>query len=111
MKNNQNRLSGLKYQLRTQKEAGKKEVTKKLSDEQREFIEEVLGYETKPWLYEITTKTIEHVRKVKSSIIRDIHYAKKRGQKKLYKRLKVQDKKTLDEYGIVYRRFKDRIIL
>lgn len=111
MKNDQNRLSQLKYQLKTQQAEGKKEVIRKLNNEEREFVEETLGYEVIPWLYEITTKTFVNVKALNSSLLKDIHYANKKGRKKIYLRLKRQDIRILEDNGVHYCRFKDKIIL
>lgn len=110
MTNKQHRLSGLKYQLSQSKGDGKNEVIKKLSTEQLEYVEN-LGYDTIPWLYEIYTKTFYRIKDVDSSLIKDIHYACKKGRKKLYRKLKLQEIKELEKYNVSYRGYKYKIIL
>ena len=110
MKNSQMKLATLKYQLREYKNAGKKEVIRKLTDEQREYVE-TLGYATIPFLYEIVTKNFTNIKKVNGSIAKDIHYSNRKGRSKIYRKLKRQDLKILEENGIFYRSYKYRIIL
>lgn len=110
MKNGQNRLAGLKYHLRSKKAEGKKEIIQKLSGEQLIYIEK-LGYQTIPWLYEITTKRFINVKNADSALLKDIHYANKNGKRKIYRTLKRQEIKVLDDRGIYYRPYKFKIIL
>lgn len=110
MTNKEKRLSALKYKLRQKKENCEKEVIWKLSNEQKEYVEQ-LGYTVIPWIYEITTKSIIGIRGVTEPMIRDVHYAGKRGQKKLYRKLKKKELKTLEEYGVRCYPFKYKIIL
>lgn len=110
MKNDQNRLARLKYELRQKKEQGIKKVKKKLDDEQKEYVEQ-LGYSTIPFNYEVKTKMFHIIKKETSPLIREIHWASKKGRKKIYCRLKRQDLKTLNAYEVQYRVCKYEIIL
>lgn len=110
MTNKEIQLSTLKHKLRTKKENHEKEVIWKLGTQQKEYIER-LGYTVVPCIYEIITKTVVNVRFAKAPIIKDVHYANKRGQKKLYRRLKAHELSSLKEYDVIFHPFKYRIIL
>lgn len=110
MTNKEKQLSALKHKLRNKKENREKEVIWKLSIVQKEYIEQ-LGYTLVPWIYEIITKSIIDVKRAKAPIIREVHYANKRGQKKMYRKLKSQELRSLNEYGVNYYPYKYKIIL
>ena len=46
-----------------------------------------------------------------SSLLRDVHYANKRGEKKSYRKLSSSEQKVLDENGVKYKVYKFRIIV
>ncbi len=104
------RLAGIKHQLIQKRENGVKEVIWKIDVEQREYVEQ-LGYNVIPWIYEVTTRSICNIKNVRYSLIKRVHYANKRGQRKVYMKPKIHDLETLAEFGIKYRPFKYKIIL
>ena len=110
MKNSQMKFATLKYQLREYKNAGKKEVIRKLNEEQREYVE-TLGYATIPFLYEIVKKSFANIKKVNCSVVKDVHYSNRKGRRKIYRKLKRTDLKILEQNDIFYRIYKYRIIL
>ena len=111
MTNKQKQFARIKCQLIQRRENGNKEVIWKLSQEQREFVENNLGYRIIPWIYEISTTTIASVNFGGDSMMYQIYTARRRGQKKIYRKLKRREKKSLDDYGIRYRPFKYKIVL
>ena len=111
MTNKEKRFATLKYKLRQKKENREKEVIWRLSKEQKEYVEDVLGYETLPWIYELTTMPIDSMARRTSSLLRDVHYANKRGEKKSYRKLSNSDLKVLKQNGVKYQEYKVKIIL
>lgn len=110
MKNSEYRLSFLKHQLAEKKQQDKKEVIWKLSPEQVEYVQR-LGYRIIPDMYRITTQPIHGIGDVKSKIVKDVHYANIRGQKQIYKKLRIEDVKELERRRISFNVLKYRIIL
>ena len=95
------KLSALKHQLEEKRRQGVEWVFKSLNDTQKRYLGN-FKYQMVPWLYWIKTKEVINVSKVTSKLIKEVHAARKRGQKDLYKKLTPKDLKTLDEYGIEY---------
>ena len=110
MTNKQKQFSRIKCQLMQKKKDGNKDVICKLNQEQREYVTDTLGYRIIPWIYEISTTTIKIVSISEDIMLRQIYTAQRRGQKKIYRKLKHREKKALDVYGISYRPFKYKII-
>ncbi len=102
MKAKQYQLSCLKKQLREKKKNRVKVLEWKLTEEQKEYIENVLHLKVEPYLYRIRTRTFKNISKLNYSILKDIHYMKKRGKDFEVRRLSKKDKEILDEYGISY---------
>lgn len=100
--------SKLKYQLLDKKRRGVKEVIWKLAPGQVKFVEEKLGFEVVPYLYEIKTKTFYNVKEL-DRLLKDIHYSWKRGKKVIVIKLNFKQKKILDEYGVKYVPYKYKI--
>lgn len=111
MTDKENQLSRIKYQLRQKKESGKKEVIWKLNVSQKEYIEDSLNHKVIPWIYEINTTSFKNFQTNSGSILFQIHMARKKGQKRIYRKLKKHEKKVLDQSGIKYRAFKYKIVL
>lgn len=110
MKNKNFKFKKLKDQLRRYKDSGKKVLIWKLSKDQLNFIE-TLGYMAEPYLYEIFTKRFNNIYTIKSSLLKDIHYQCKDGKKSFVCKLKKDERKILDEYGVRYRVAKYKIYL
>lgn len=110
MTNKENRLEKLKYELRQKKANGVERVIWKLDEEQSEYVER-LGYEKRPYMYEVTTKVIPDMGRGTHPLIRDISIAKKQGRNKLYLKLKTRELQELDERDIKYCPLKYEIIL
>jgi len=101
MKNDQYRLSKLKYQLEEMKRNNCESVVKKLSPLQKEYVEN-LGYAVIPWIYEIDTQRIINYSYV-CGLLKEIHRASCRGQRKLYKKVNNNQIKILNRAGIQFR--------
>lgn len=95
-----------------------------MTNAERKFVEELLGKENVvPFIYQITTKNlkdfkdeegsiiIKNVRDIKSSIVREVHYANKAGKKTIGRSLKKQEMEELEKHGIKYRPIKFIIYL
>ena len=102
--------SKLKYQLINKKRNGVKELIWKLTPNQVEFVEEKFGFEVKPYLYEVKTRTFYNVRNL-DNILKDIHYSCKRSKKVIVLKLNSKEKKVLKEFRIGYRPYKHKIKL
>ena len=98
---NQEKLSAMKHQLEERRRHGVEWVFKSLNDTQKRYLEN-LGYQVTPWLYWVKTKEMANVSKATSKLIKEIHAARKRGAKDLYKKLTPKNLESLDEYGIEY---------
>ena len=81
MKNDCYELKCLKQMLRQKREDGVKVLEWKLTAKRKEYIEN-LGYIVEPYLYSINTKTFCNIRHIHSTLLKDLHYAKKRGKNK-----------------------------
>ena len=102
MKNKAYRHSKLKKQLIQKREQGHKVLEWRLSKGKRIEIEE-LGYRVEPYLYSIKTRTFYNVSKLNNTLLKDLHYMKKRGKDYEVRPLKRGNKEVLDEYGIKYK--------
>ena len=107
MKNKYHRLSELKHRLREKQERKVKRVIWQLTNEQKAYVEN-LGYVLNPFIYEIKTRTFSYA---DCSIVRDIHWAYKKGRKKIFRKLKRDEVRILDGLDIKYRVFRYEIIL
>lgn len=110
MKNNQERLSRMKFKLAEAKKAKKPVVEWKLSPEQQNYIRN-LGYRIEPCLYEVKTKRFENIHSIKMPLIRDIHYASQKKKCTVTKKLNHNGQKILEEYRIQYWPIKFKIYL
>lgn len=124
MDNENKKLKELGYKINGLKRQGKKKVEWNLTNAERKFVEELLGKENVvPFIYQITTKNlkdfkdeegsiiIKNVRDIKSSIVREVHYANKAGKKTIGRSLKKQEMEELEKHGIKYRPIKFIIYL
>lgn len=112
MDNESKKLKELGYKINGLKRQGKKKVEWKLTNTERKFVENLLGEENVvPSIYQITTKSFNNLHSIKSSIIKELHFANKAGKKTIGRSLKKQEKKDLDRYKIKYRPIKFIIYL
>ena len=102
--------SSLKYELLDRQRRGVKEVIWKLEPAQVEFIEENFGFQVIPYLYKIETRTFYNVKSV-DNLLKNIHYAYKRGKKVMFSKLKPKQRKLLDDFEVKYRPYKYKIIM
>ena len=110
MKNKDFRDKELKMKLISYRDKGKETLEWKLSKEQLELIRS-WGYRVEPYLYQITTKQFWNINKLKSSLLRDIHFAYKKGKKTYVTSLKKSDEIILKDNGVKYTIAKYRIYL
>lgn len=110
MKSKDYKQSKLKKQLIQKRKGGCKILKWKLSKEQVEEIEK-WGYRVDPYLYSIKTRTFFNVSKLNNTLLKDLHYMKKRGKDYEVRPLKREDREILEEYGIVFRPVKYIIYL
>lgn len=110
MKGKQHMLSTMKHRLNEKRRSGENEVIWQLSHVQKEYLEN-LGYKIIPWLYRINTRQFANISLIRNKLIRDVHYARKRGCFEIYKNLSEQDRETLREINVKYTIQKYKIIL
>lgn len=110
MKNKNYRQSKLKKQLSQKRKEGYKILKWKLSKEQVEIIEN-WGYRVEVYLYSIRTRTFFNVSKINNTLLKDLHYMKKRGKDYEVRPLKREDKEILEENGVVFKPVKYIIYL
>lgn len=110
MKNKNYRQKKLKDQLEQKRREGKKELVWNLTPEKRREIQE-LGYDVEPYLYEIKTRTFYNIRALDNTLLKDLHYMNKRSKKFEIRKLKKDEMKVLNEFGISYRPIKFKIYL
>ena len=103
-------LSRTKKILLDKKRRGEKYVTWKLSKQQEEVVDR-LRLKRVPWLYEIKTKKFSNVCSLQYTILRDIHYAWKRGKKTIVTQLNRRDIEVLSEYDVQFHVLKYKIYL
>ena len=110
MKNRNYWQSRTKKKLLEERWKGKKFLVWKLTIAQKQDVEE-LGYITEPFIYQMETRTFYNVRNLPSTLLKDIHYAKKRDKRYLARPLKQSEIELLKEYGVRYRILKYKIYL
>lgn len=110
VKNCNYRQSRTKKKLLEERWKGKKFLLWKLTSTQKQDIEE-LGYIVEPFIYQIETRTFHNVRNLPSTLLKDLHYAKKRDKRYLARPLKQNEIELLKEYGVKYRVLKYKIYL
>ena len=82
----------------------------KLNPSQRRIIEE-LGYRVEPFIYIIETRMFYDISKIHSTILKDIHYAKKRKTYHLVRPLNSREKQLLEDFDIKFEVLKYKIHL
>ena len=110
MKNEAYQYSRTKHELLKKRRRGVKEVIWHLEPGQREFVESRLGMPTEVYLYEIRTRTFNNIRNI-DAILKKLHFSKKDGKRVIVSKLKPEQLKVLDAYGIYYRPYKYKIKL
>lgn len=97
------KLERLRYKIEDLKKRNVKKREWNLTNTERKFIEELLGEENVvPIIYEIRTKSFKNLHNIRSSIIREIHFANKSGKKKIGRYLKKREMEELDKNNIKY---------
>lgn len=108
MKNNDHKLSLMKHRLREKYKQGIEEVKWKLDEEQLEYLTRA-GYQSEPYLFRITTRTIVGVSKSGSKLLKEIDHAKKNSKRELYKSLNAHQEELLKKYHVHYIPYKYRL--
>lgn len=101
------RFEDLKEQLRVAEMNGERTKKWRLKSWQVEYIEQC-GYRVVPYIYSFKTREFKSIRD-KPNIIKDIHYASKRGKKVMCKPLTDKEMRILENFGIKFR--PDRFII
>lgn len=110
MKNKCYRQCKMKKQLIQKRNEGREFVVWKLNPTQKQDIE-TLGYKVEPFIYLIETRTFCNIKKIRSTFLKDIHYARKRKKSHLARPLKQGEIDLLEEYGVKYSPLKYKIYL
>jgi len=110
MKNKCYQESKMKKQLIQMRKEGREYVIWKLSSIQLEELKRI-GYRVEPFIYLIETRTFYDIRSVRSTLLKDIHYAKKRKKYNMVRKLKATEIELLEELGIKYKPLKYKIYL
>lgn len=103
MKNREYRAHSMRRHLYELRARGVTKVPMKLSMGRIEQLQKDFWVE--PYLYEIRTKRFYNVSEM-PHILKDIHYAWKRGKSTIVKPLKEQQEKLLRDYGVTYKPLK-----
>ncbi len=112
MENENKKLRELRYKIENLKKRKVKKKVWSLTATEKEFVEELLGKENVvPFIYQITTKSFKNLYNIKSSLIREIHFANKAGKKVIGRSLKKQEMEELEKNRIKYRPIKFIIYL
>lgn len=101
--------SQLKHEVYQAKNAGKKHLTLKISEQQAEFLRK-LGFNVVAYLYWIETKTWHDSSEVRG-VLKELHFLRKGGKRSCVRRLNKKELKLLDEYDVRYEVMKYRIYL
>ena len=109
LKNREYRQRSQLYKLRELKRRGLKYVEWKLNKEQLEYY--LKYFEVKPYLYAVRTKKFSCIRFARERIVKDLHYAYKKGKRELVRTLSQEEIELLEQINIKYRVVKWRIIL
>lgn len=103
MDNMDKKLKEFEDKITKLRQQGKKKVEWRLTRKQKECVEQIVGDENIiPRIYEIRVKTFKNISNIQSSIIREVHYAKKAGKKTIGKSLKRQEEEDLKKYDVKY---------
>lgn len=109
MNNKSYRLEKLEKQLQEYEMKGKEKVEWELTMDQY-YYTQLLGYNSEILLYRIKTRQFHNIRE-KPDLIKEIHYANKRGKWMMKKPLTDEEMDILKEYDIKFSPVKFRIYL
>lgn len=101
--------SQLKHEVYQAKNAGKKHLTLKITEQQAEFLRR-LGFKVVDYLYWIETRTWCNANDVRG-VLKELHFLRKGGKRSCIKRLNKKEIALLDEYDVRYEVMKYRIYL
>ncbi len=101
--------SQLKHEVYQAKNAGKKHLTLKITEQQAEFLRR-LGFKVTDYLYWIETRTWCNANDVRG-VLKELHFLRKGGKRSCIKRLNKKELALLDEYDVRYEVMKYRIYL
>lgn len=101
--------SQLKHEVYQAKNAGKKNLTLKISEQQAEFLRN-LGFKVEEYLYWIETRTWGNANNVRG-VLKELHFLRKGGKRSCVRRLNRKEIALLDEYDVRYEVMKYRIYL
>jgi hypothetical protein len=99
---------------RLQRETAKKYVDLKLNRAQLDAIEKCGTLASCPWFFSVKTRYVHNIKNVRSRVIKDLHYAFKKGKKHMVLNMDhytQQDLDVLAEWGIKYSVCKYRVFL
>ena len=71
----------------------------KLTPIERDYIEEI-GFRTKPWIYEISTREMYGLPKNPTTLMKSIYNARMKGVRKITRRASEEEVRILEAYGI-----------
>ena len=111
MKGKAYEASKTKKILLNKKRKGEKYVIWRISSNAQLQEIDRLGFQREPWLYEIRTRPFWNVRGIKSHLIKEIHFAYKKGKGTIVRRLKKGDEEILKDFGVDFKPLKYRINL
>lgn len=110
MKRKQYIASKTRKVLLAKKHNGVKEVIWSLNSNERRDEVARLGFQMIPWLYEIKTRPLHRIHG-RPKLLKDIHFAYKRGKKYIVRHLDAEQLSLLKQYDFRIRVFKYKIIL
>ena len=101
--------SQLKQEVYQAKNAGKKHLTLKISEQQAEFLRR-LGFRVVDYLYWIETRTWCNASDMRG-VLKELHFLRKGGKRSCVRRLNKKEIALLDEHDVRYEVMKYRIYL
>ena len=111
MKNKCERQNEMRKQFERMRKQGKKFVIWKLNPTQKQDAEEI-ARKVEPYIVRIKTRIFYNIKNIKSSLLKDIHFAKmKKNQHYLIRPLKQREIELLDKYDVKYEVLKYKIFL
>lgn len=99
----------MKKRLFDMKRSGVKSVHWKLSYEQKEVLSKF--FPIIPYLTEISTRPFNNIRIIRSPLLKDVHYAFKKGKMKIVKKIGREEEELLKANHIPHRVIKYEIKL
>lgn len=102
--------SRMKYVLLEKRRRGIKEVLWSLKLDQRKYIEDILGFKTEEYLYEVRTKTFYNIHNL-DPLLKNIHYWNKQDKRTRVVHLNDEQKNLLNDFNVHFRPCKYKIYL